>query len=222
MGPDDKLEWLECILNGAIDTFCPTETFKVKLNSKLYVSTKLALLSLKAKEYKRNQNSDRFRELRRLVKKEKREAMSKRIKKVVDDTAGSHAWIKKVEMLCDPAGDKPQKDIVLPVHAEEGLDKQQQAESFAEHISRIRRDYQPLSMERLPNRVSSALADALCSGHPECQDFQVYNCMKARKLTSGVEGDFHPTAVKNCLPELAHPLGAVFREAISTHTWPTN
>ena len=90
-----------------------------------------------SKEYKANQNSVRLRELRRLVKKEKKEAMSKRIKKVVEDTGGSHAWVKKVEMLCDPAGDKPKKEVVLPAHAEEGLDKQQQAEAFAEHISRI-------------------------------------------------------------------------------------
>ena len=92
VGPDEKLEWLECIVNGAIDTFCPTETVKVKLNSKFYISTKLTLLSdLKSKEYKRNQNSERFRELRMLVKNEKREAMSKRIMKVVNGTAGSHA-----------------------------------------------------------------------------------------------------------------------------------
>ena len=41
-----------------------------------------------------------------------------------------------------------------------------------------------------------------------------------RKLTSGVAGDLHPAVMKECMSELAHPVGVLLRDVVSSHTWP--
>ena len=204
-----------------MEAYCPVGIVKVKLNSKFYVSTKLAVLAQeKADEYKANQNSERFKELKRQVRAEKKAATKKKIEEAVCKAGGSNAWTRCVDRLCDPAGDRPKPKLVLPAHTEAGLSSQQQVEEFAKHISTISREYQPLEMDRLPARVRNTLMLSPCSEYPSCDDHEVYECLKARKLTSGVEADFHPTVVKGCMPELAHPVAVVFRDAMSTHTWP--
>ena len=40
-GPDQKLEWLECVVNGTMDAYCPKESIKVKLNEKFYANYNL-------------------------------------------------------------------------------------------------------------------------------------------------------------------------------------
>ena len=36
-----------------------------------------------------------------------------------------------------------------------------------------------------------------------------------------MKGDLHPTIVKGCMTELAHPVGVLFRDSVESHTWPS-
>ena len=65
-GVDAKLDVVNDIFAYAQDTFCPMEEFKVRLNGGYLVSAKLARLSkMKAKEFKKNGYSKRFKELKK-------------------------------------------------------------------------------------------------------------------------------------------------------------
>ena len=98
---------------------------------------------------------------------------------------------------------------MLPEHLSAGLSRQEQAEDFASHISLISREYVPLTRAKLPERLQYAFDNALCHGHPDLPDHAIYNILKERKVTTGVEGDLDPRVVKERLVELVHPNGSV-------------
>ena len=123
----------------------------------------------------------------------------------VTKAAGSHAWLRKIKQLSDTLEKSDKTEIRLPEHVERGWSKEQQCNDIATFISKISREYQPLSLERLPQRVVDALESAACSNHPVLEDHQVYKIMMDRKLTSGVAGDLHPAVMKECMSELAPP-----------------
>ena len=125
-----------------------------------------------------------------------------------------------MEALLDPDGKSTKHGGVLPAHLAAGLSRTEQAEEYALHISKISRQYVPLVRAVLPDRVSHALEGDACCGHPDIEDHEVYGILKERKITGGVDGDLEPRVVKECLPELVHPIACVFREAVSAHTWP--
>ena len=117
--------------------------------------------------------------------------------------------------LGERVGDKCSRDVVLPEHLEAGLSPEQQANDIASFISKISREYLPLHDKNLPHRVVAGLSNSPCCGHPTLQDHEVYELMKARKITGGVDEDLHPVIVKEYLPELAHSVGVVLHEALS-------
>ena len=120
-GVNAQLDMFEKISSHAQDVFCPTQTFKVKLNDKFHVTAKLArLCELKSKEFKKNQYSPRFKELKRQIEAEKKEAIGKKIKAVVDKSGGTLSWLSRVDALLDPAAGR-RRHTVLPEHADRGL-----------------------------------------------------------------------------------------------------
>ena len=125
----------------------------------------------------------------------------------VTKAAGSNAWLRKIKQLSDPLGESDKTEIRLPEHVERGWSMEQQCNDIATFISKISREYQPLSLERLPQRVVDALESAACSNHPVLEDHQVYKIMMDRKLTSGVAGDLHPAVMKEFMIELTQPVG---------------
>ena len=112
--------------------------------------------------------------------------MKRKIEDVIEKSNGTSAWLKKVEVLANPHLDCKKDRFVLPEHAEKGFTTFEQAEDYARHISAISREYVPLSRASLPSRVLHALDHALCQGLPAAEDFQVYENLSNRKLTSGV------------------------------------
>ena len=133
---------------------------------------------------------------------------------------GTYAWLKEISKLGDHLSEAPKSEIRLPEHVEAGLTDLEQCEDVAAFISKISREYSPLSVENLPDRVVNGLVNCPCSGHPALEDYKIYEIMKNRKLTSGVEGDIHPDIMRDCMTELAHPVGVILRDAVETHTWP--
>ena len=123
--------------------------------------------------------------------------------------------------LLDPDGCSDKKAGVLPEHRDAGLTRKQQAEDYAAHISKISRQYIPLSRACLPERVAHAVENAICQGHPSLPEPEVFKILSERKLTGGVEGDMDPRIVKVCLAELAYPVECVYRSAVEQHQWPS-
>ena len=101
---------------------------------------------------------------------------------------GSNSWLGRLEQLLDPNGNSDKHAGVLPEHRVAGLSRQQQAEDYARHISKISREYVPLSQAVLPPRVVHALDNGVCCGHPSLPDHEVYKILCDRKLTAGIMG----------------------------------
>ena len=133
---------------------------------------------------------------------------------------GSNSWLGKLESLLDSEGKSTKSHFELPEHVEAGLSPQQQAEDYALHVSRISRDYVPLTRATLPDRLSLALEQNECVGHPTLEDHTVYGLLRDRKVTGGVEGDLDPRVVKSCMLELTKPMACIYRCAVDSHTWP--
>ena len=94
VGVNAKLEVFENVTHFAQDSFCPLEHFRVKLNNKFHVTAKMArLCKLKSDEFKKNQYSTRFKEMKKLVAAEKKEAQRKKI----EDWAKAEAQREKIE-----------------------------------------------------------------------------------------------------------------------------
>ena len=144
--------------------------------------------------------------MRKACKGEIRCAKEKRIEEAVSAGNGSNSWLGKLERLLDENGNSGRPVLVLPEHQAAGLTREQQAEDFAVHISAISREYIPMSQAILPDRVASALELEPCANHPPLDDHIVYEILRKRKLTGGVEGDLDPRVVKSCLVELVEPI----------------
>ena len=102
----------------------------------------------------------------------------------------------------------------------QGLSRQEQADDYAGYISRISREYTPLTRAVLPERLSYALENAVCSGHPHVDELQTYKVLSERKLTGGVDGDLDPRITKDCMVELSFPMSCVYKESLDSHIWP--
>ena len=122
VGVDAKLHYLESVTLPAQELYCPMETFVVRMNAAFPVSAKLAKLSaLKASEFRANRYSQRFKELRKLAKAEKRFILQRKISEAVSDANGSNSWLSRLEFLLDPDGCTRGEAKTLPEHRDRGL-----------------------------------------------------------------------------------------------------
>ena len=93
--------------------------------------------------------------------------------------------------------------FTLPSH--ENLTPLEAANRIAEHFSKISREYPPLSVETLPERVKNKLISPESeSTVPKIEEYEVYNKIKAaNKPKSGVPGDLPRRLVTEFSPELS-------------------
>ena len=61
---------------------------------------------MKSDEFKNHQYSSRYKELKKLVKAEKKEAIRKKIDAAVDKAGGTMSWMSHIDALLDPDADK--------------------------------------------------------------------------------------------------------------------
>ena len=100
--------------------------------------------------------------------------------------------------------------FTLPSH--ENLSPLESADKIAEHFSKISREFPPIKMETLPERVK----DKLCNPESESKaplimEHQVFEKIKqANKPKAGVPGDLPKKLVNEFGPELATPVCRIF------------
>ena len=89
-GADAKLQYFENVAFPAQDFYCPMESFVVRLNASFPVSAKVAMLSTqKASEFCKHRYSQRFKDLRKLDKVEKK----RKIDEAMAEVEGSNSWL---------------------------------------------------------------------------------------------------------------------------------
>ena len=107
----------------------------------------------------------------------------------------------------------------LPSHQELKLTDQQCAEKIAEHFAAISKEFAPLSLNLLPERVKVKLEAT--SNPPVISEYQCYEKMKAtNKPKSVIPGDLPSKIVKEFTAELAQPLSKLLNNIAQSAIWP--
>ena len=127
---------------------------------------------------------------------------------------------KTCKKIAARPGDLTSNTFTLPLHVEDELSALESSNKICEFFSSISQEYSPLSADLLPEHVRAKLHHDPCH-HPHLADHQVYEGLKKGRKTSSVPGDIPTKILNEFLPEFVPPIAAIYREAISTHTWPT-
>ena len=174
----------------------------------------------KKREYERHGNSARYKELKKAVKTKLREAATKFLNKQVNlATTANNSWLRHVKKIAARPGDMTSSTFSLPQHVEDGLSAAESSNRICDFFSAISQEFSPLDTECLPERVRDKLHYDPCE-HPYLADHLVYEGLKKGKKTCSVPGDIPVKILNKFLPEFTAPIAAIFREAITTHTWP--
>ena len=131
----------------------------------------------------------------------------------------NNSWLKHVKRIAARPGDQTSTFFSLPKHVEDNLSALESSNKICEFFSSISQEYSPLNTETLPQRVKDKLGNDPCS-NPYLADHEVHDGLKKGKKTCSVPGDIPIKVLNEFLPELTAPIAAIYREAISTHSWP--
>ena len=109
--------------------------------------------------------------------------------------------------------------FTLPSHQSANLTNQESAEQIAEHFSAISREFTPLDIMKLPDRVRSKLKTS--SVAPVVSVEQTLEKIKsAKKPKSGVPGDLPSLITKDFAEELSVPLCGLLNNIFQSEVWP--
>ena len=107
--------------------------------------------------------------------------------------------------------------FTLPNHS--NLSDQESAAAIAEHFASISREYLPLDLDRLPDRVKLRLQENAVP--PNIAELECYEKLqKAKKPNSEVPGDLPSKIVKEFTVELASPVSKLLNNIVQSASWP--
>ena len=219
--PSDMVSRFNFLVNLNLDLYCPTKVIKISnLDGKISSIAVKQASRKKNREYYRNGNSAKYKELKKLVKTKLKEAATDFLEKQVNLTSSArNSWIRHVKRITARPGDSTSFTFHLPQHIEDSLSALESSNKICAFFSAISQEYSPINIETLPPRVRVKLHNDPCE-HPHLADHQVYEGLKKGKKTCSVPGDIPTKILHEFLPELTTPVAAIYREAIATHTWP--
>ena len=97
-----------------------------------------------------------------------------------------HQFYLRIKKVGERIGECKETGFTIPSHADKNLSKKEEADKIAEFFSEISREFEPLNIDRLPQRVKDKLFDRnVLENAKFIEDYQVYEKFKLRKLKSG-------------------------------------
>ena len=221
LDPSDMVCRFDFLINLNLDHYCPTKVIKTSnLDGKISSMEVKQASRRKNREYVKNGNSARYKELKKEVKAKLKEASTAFLDKQINLTSSkNNSWLKHVKRMAARPGDQTSSSFSLPQHVEDSLSALESSNQICEFFSAISQEYTPLNVETLPDRVRSKIDNDPCL-HPYLDDHKVYEGLKKGKKTCSVPGDIPVKILNEFLPELTAPIAAIYREAVATHTWP--
>ena len=111
--------------------------------------------------------------------------------------------------------------FALPSHERDNLSDDQCAEHIAEHFASISREFPPLDVSTMPDRVQTILLSPV--NPPVVSDHEVYEKIRvAKKHKSGVPNDLPKIITQEFSPELARPVGRIINTITRTGSGQNN
>ena len=218
--PTMQVKVFENLITEKMDKYFPLKITKIGLGDPPFITSELKTLKRRRmREYKSKGKTPKYFSLRNEFDEKYEKASEKFLRKNVDSLKTSNPGqaynvLKKMGALpgeCDEGS-----SFTLPSH--ENLNPLESAEKIAEHFSRISREFPPLNMETLPDRVKQKLNNPESeSVIPIIMEHDVHKkIMSANKPKSGVPGDLPRRLVSEFGPELATPMCKIFKSILQS------
>ena len=153
--PNQQVSAFQALIEQKLDTYLPKKIVKLGINDKPFITSELKTLKRKRmREYKANGKSEKYIRLKREFDVKYTRAagdfMRKNIESLKETNPGQAFSILK-RMGAMPGESGSCNNFTLPAH--ENLSPKEAANKIAEHFSMISREYPPLCLETLPERV---------------------------------------------------------------------
>jgi hypothetical protein len=228
--PAKQVTDFERIMTQKLDQYFPKKITKLGVGDKPYMTSELKTLKRRRmREYREKGKSVKYERLKAEFDQKLEKAATKFLRKNVDSLKESNpgqAYNILKKMGAQPGECDDGSNFTLPSH--ENLTPMESAEKIAEHFSKISREFPPLNMETLPERVRQKLVSPESESKiPLIMEHEVFSRIKsANKPKSGVPGDLPRKLVTEFGPELATPVCKIFNSIVNSAKqgaakWPT-
>ena len=218
--PSKQVELFENAMNTRLDLYFPTKVTKIGIGDKPYITAELkALKRRRMREWRKHGKSDKYLRLKTEFDDKLEKAAGSYLRKNVDslkNTNPGQAYRILMKMGAQPGECDQAGSFTLPNH--EHLEVNEAAEQIAEYFSKISREFPPLNVEELPERVTLKLSSPESESLiPNIDEHEVYrNILAANKPKSGVPGDLPRKLVNEFGPELSTPISKIFKNVIES------
>ena len=157
----EKVEAFENTIQNKVNAFFPVKTFKKTVHDKPFVNADLKKLKRqKKREYRTNGISEKYRKCSKKFNDAFRQASKEYLNKSINDLKVSNPG--KLYKMFKKLGARPgesEDDGMFTLPAHENMNAKEIAEIIAEHFSKISREYPPLQVKSLPERVRQKIAN---------------------------------------------------------------
>ena len=218
--PSEKVRIFEEIISQKLDTFFPQKITKLGVCDYPFITSELKTLKRRRmREYKQNLKSVKYFRLKAEYDEKFEKASENFLRKNIDslkETNPGQAYSILKRMGAQPGENEDTSTFSLPSH--EHLSPSESAEKIAEHFSKISREFPPIDVETLPERVTVKLCNPERESEiPDIREYEVYDRIKsANKPKSGVPGDLPRRLINEFGPELAKPICNIFNKITSS------
>ena len=212
---------LESILMKNLDKYCPSKTMRLGPLDKPWMNFELKALSRrKQREWTKHGKSIKYVKLEQKFTKKYEAAAKKYMDNKIEalkEAQPGKAYSVFKSMGAQPGDCTDNHTFTLPNHA--NLTDQESAETIAEHFASISREYLPIDLDRLPDRVQLKLTEE--STPPVITEEECYRkLISAKKPRSEVPGDLPSSIVKEFTVELANPVSKLLNNITQSACWP--
>ena len=212
--PSNQVETFDELMNQNIDKHFPLKVTKIGVGDKPYITAELKRLKRKRmNEYRKRGKSAKYERLKAEFTEKLDKAAKKFLRKNVDslkDSNPGQAYNILKKMGAQPGECEDQSNFTLPSH--DNLTPLESAEMIAEHFSKISREFPPLTLETLPDRVKQKLTNPETESRiPTIYEHEVFaKIQSTNKPKAGVPGDIPRKLVTEFGAELSTPTCKIF------------
>ena len=225
--PTQQVEMFEKMVQDKIDVILPQKTIKFAKNfDKPFITAELKKLDRqKKRQYRKNSESAKYLDLLSQFKTKYEAAAEAYLEKNVrslkkDDPGKAYATLKR--MGAQPGDCSDEGSFTLISHMEDNLTTAESTERIAQHFANISQEYPQLDTQLLPPLVKQIIDTPVNPQDlPSVEDYVISERItKTKKPKSSVPGDIPRRLVQEFGPELALPIGKIYRNIVKTGEWP--
>ena len=225
LSPTEQAIKMENILNQRVEFQFPKKSCRVSNDDKPFINAEIKKLDKYVKkEYKQKGKSAKYKLLKSAYDEKYLKAaaayLKSNVREMMEEAPGK-AYRAMKKMGARPGDCDDDGSFTLSQHIDDNLTPCQSVERLADYFSAISQEYQPLDIQKLPERVrQKLLAEVNTCDIPVIQEYQVWSKMKAGKKTkSTVPGELPAKLRHEFGPELAAPATILFNNIAQKGQW---